>query len=181
MNIYVALLRGINVGGRNTLPMKELVALLEDLGCLNVRTYIQSGNVVLQSTGKSLSALAKQIGLKIKKHSGFEPHVLLLQLKDLERAISANPFPGAESDPKTLHFGFLESVPAKPDLDKLEMLRAKSEQFRLIDRVFYLHAPDGIGRSKLAARSEKLIGVAMTSRNWRTVSKIRDIARDMDE
>lgn len=181
MNTYVVLLRGINVGGRNTLPMKELVAVLEDLGCRNVRTYIQSGNVVLQSKNKSPSDLSQKISLGVKTRRGFEPYVLLLHLEDLKQAIAANPFPEAETDPRGLHFGFLDSVPSKPDLSKLKALKSGSERFQLINRVFYLHAPDGIGRSKLAASSEKLLGVSMTARNWRTVCKIRDMAEEFDQ
>lgn len=179
MNTYILLLSGINVGGRNSLPMRELVVLFEDLECRNVRTYIQSGNVVLQ-TDKSASSLAKQISSEIKKRRGFEPHALVLQLQEFERAITANPFREAESDPKGLHFGFLDSVPSKPDLRKLETLKAKSERFQLIDKVFYLHAPDGVGRSKLAASSESSLGVVMTDRNWRTVCKIRDMVEELD-
>lgn len=178
MNIYILLLRGINVGGRNVLPMKELVVLLKDLGCRYVRTYIQSGNVVFKTT-KSASGLSKQISPIIKKHHGFEPHALLLRLKDFKRAIAANPFPEAETDFKGLHFGFLDSGPTKPDLKKLETLRTKSERFQIIDKVFYLHAPDGVGRSKLAANCERLLGVSMIDRNWRTVCKIRDMAEEL--
>jgi len=180
MSIYIVLLRGINVGGRNTLPMKELVVLLEDLGCQNVKTYIQSGNAVLQSS-KTASRLSSQIGVEIKRRRGFEPHVLLLELKDFARAIAANPFPAeAESDPKGVHLGFLDTVPPQPDLDKISALAAKTERFQLINKVFFLHAPDGVGRSKLAANSEKLLGVAMTVRNWRTVSTIRDMAKEFE-
>jgi uncharacterized protein (DUF1697 family) len=181
MNTYVVFLRGINVGGRNTLPMKELVVLLEDIGCRNVRTYIQSGNVVLQSTNRSASGLSRAISLEVKKRRGFEPHVLLLRVNDFERAIAANPFPEAETDPTGLHFGFLDTVPSKPDLNKLESLKVKSERFQLIDKVFYLYAPDGVGRSKLAASSERLLGVSMTDRNWRTLCKIRDMAKELDQ
>lgn len=158
--------------------MKELVILLEDLGCQNVKTYIQSGNAVLQSS-ETASSLSSRVRLEIKRRRGFEPHVLLLELKDLKRAIAANPFPEAESDPKGLHFGFLDSAPSKPDLDKLAALAAKSERCQLVEKVFYLHAPDGVGRSKLAASSERLLGVAMTDRNWRTVSKLRDMAEEL--
>lgn len=77
-----------------------------------------------------------------------------------------------------MHYGFLSAVPSHPDLKKLASLKAESERFQLINKVFYLHAPDGVGRSRLAANSERLLGVAMTDRNWRTVSKIRDMARE---
>ncbi|WP_260292823.1 DUF1697 domain-containing protein [Sedimenticola hydrogenitrophicus] len=180
MNTYILLLRGINVGGRNSLPMRELVVLLEDLECRNVRTYIQSGNVVLQ-TGKGASSLAKQISSEVKKHHGFEPHALVLQLQEFEAAIATNPFREAESDPKGLHLGFLDSVPPNPDLRKLEALKANSERFQLIDKVFYLYAPEGVGRSRLAASSESLLGVTMTDRNWRTVCKIHDMVEESDQ
>ena len=106
MNSYVALLRGINVGGRNLLPMQALRALLEELGLHNVKTYIQSGNVVFQSGEANLAALATRISEQIEASHGFAPHVLLLPAADLQQAIAANPFPEAESEPKSLHVGF---------------------------------------------------------------------------
>jgi uncharacterized protein (DUF1697 family) len=176
MNTYIALFRGINVLGKNSLPMKKLVALLEGLGVKNVRTYIQSGNAVFQIAEKNSSQLAKQLAAEIKKHHGFEPHVLLLGLEAVNTAIAENPFPEAEADPSSLHLGFLASTPKNPDLEKLNSLKKASERFHLSDNVFYLHAPEGFGRSKLAASTEKLLGVPMTYRNWRTVCKIRELA-----
>ncbi|HET6725019.1 MAG TPA: DUF1697 domain-containing protein [Gammaproteobacteria bacterium] len=179
MNTYIVLIRGINVGGR-TLPMKDLVILLEDLGCHNVRTYIQSGNAVLQSNEKA-SDLTVSIVKAIKQHRGFSPSVLLLTRAELESAIAGNPFPEAEADPKALHYGFLSAVPSSLDLKRLDSLRMKSERCKLVNKVFYLHAPEGIGRSKLAANSERLLGVSMTDRNWRTVEKIRDMAKEISQ
>ena len=172
MKTYIALLRGINVGGSNILPMKNLRALLEELGGHSVKTYIQSGNVVFQHEAEDSSELSSKISAAIKKNHGFEPQVLLLDLVKMEQAIASNPFPQAESEPKTLHLYFLASIPQNPDLEMLDSLKKDNEQFKLIDRVFYLHAPDGIGRSKLAERAERALGVAATARNWRTVSKI---------
>lgn len=180
INTYVILIRGINVGGRNKLLMKKLVVILEELGCHNVKTYIQSGNVVLQSTSREIAEFSQQISQGIMQLNNFEPHVLILKAKDFLGAIKNNPFSEAESEPKTLHFGFLNSIPGNPDLDKLESLKSPSERFQLIDQVFYLHAPDGIGRSKLAAQSEKAIGVSMTSRNWCTVGKISELIGDLE-
>jgi len=180
MKIYVALLRGINVGGKNLLPMKELAAMLGDLGALKVKTYIQSGNVVFAWKDKNTSKLANEITAAIKKRRGFDPHVLLLELKDFERVIQQNPFPGeAEADPRALHAGFLAAVPERPDLKALESLKTDSERFRLIGKVFYLHAPEGVGRSKLAAKSERLLGVPMTDRNWRTVLTLWKMALEL--
>lgn len=177
MKTYITLFRGINVGGKNTLPMKELVALLEDIGCQNVKPYIQSGNVVFQSKVNEPSQLSNNISVEIMKRRGFEPFILLLGLEELEKAITNNPFPEAENDPMALHVGFLASAPKNPDLETLENLRKDSERFYLIDTVFYLHAPEGVGRSKLAANTERLLGVPMTDRNWRTVCKIKGMAQ----
>ena len=160
--------------------MKELVAILEGLGGQKIKTYIQSGNVVLQHEEKDAARLAGQISTEVKKKRGFEPHVLLLESKELEKAMAGNPFPEAESEPKTLHLGFLASVPTNPDLKKLESLKTNSERFLLKNTVFYLHAPEGVGRSKLAASAEKALGVPMTDRNWRTVCKIRDMVKALE-
>lgn len=178
MNTYILLLRGINVGGRNTLPMKQLVALLEGLDCHKVKTYIQSGNAVLQSN-KTATALTNQISKDIKLRFGFEARALIISLQEFEQAITANPFPAAEAEPKTLHLGFLEQVPSQPQLDKMASLATDNECFQLVGKLFYLHAPNGIGRSKLAANSEKLLGVPMTSRNWRTVEKLNEIITNL--
>ena len=176
MNTYIALFRGINVGGKNTLPMKELMVLLEDLGARKIKTYIQSGNAVFRHAEKNASQLSKKISVEIKKRRGFSPCVLVFGLDEMEKAMEENPFPDAEAGPSTLHLGFLASTPGNPDLKKLDSLKGKSERFHLSDRVFYLSAPEGVGRSKLAASAEKLIGVPMTDRNWRTVCKIREMA-----
>jgi uncharacterized protein (DUF1697 family) len=176
MNTYIALFRGINVGGKNSLPMKELVALLGNMGAKSVRTYIQSGNAVFQSAEKNPSQLPKTLAAEIKKRHGFEPYILILEVEAIKRAIAENPFPEAEADPNSLHLGFLASRPKSPNLEKLSNLKKESERFHLSDGVFYLHAPEGVGRSKLAASSEKLLGVPMTDRNWRTVCKVMEMA-----
>jgi uncharacterized protein (DUF1697 family) len=180
MSIFIALLRGINVGGKNSLPMKEFAAILEELGCRNVRTYIQSGNVVFRTTEKNASGLAERLGAEVEKRRGFAPSILLLELAELEQIVASNPFPEVENAPQTLHVGFLAAAPANPKLKMLEGRREKNERFRLIGSAFYLHAPDGIGRSKLAASSERLLGVPMTDRNWRTVSKALEMAQALD-
>ena len=176
MNTYVALFRGINVGGKNILPMKELTAVLEGLGSSNVQTYIQSGNVVFQTTKRGTQKLGRDIGAAIGASHQFVPRVLVLSIQDFRNAIASNPFPVGETDPKSLHLSFLESPPPSPDLAKLAALQSVNERFKLVGRVFYLHAPDGIGRSRLAANVEKALGVAGTARNWRTVNVILSLA-----
>ena len=162
------------------LPMKELASLLQKIGAERVQTYIQSGNAVFEYEGGESSELSAAISRGVKERFGFEPAVQLLGMQDLRDAISGNPFPEAESDPKTLHLGFLAATPKNPDLKALEALKKDSEGFRLTDRVFYLKAPEGVGRSKLAANSERLLGVPMTDRNWRTVCALMDMARRRD-
>ena len=176
MNTYIALLRGINVGGHNKLPMGELTEILEGLGLQDVETYIQSGNVVFQKDDVNPSELSERIKSAINERRGFAPQVLVLSAEELEGAVEANPFPEAVDEPKRLHFYFLADAPENPDLETLENVKVESERFALEGRVFYLHAPDGIGRSKLAARVEKALGVAATARNWRSVRKIKEMA-----
>ncbi|MEZ6081860.1 MAG: DUF1697 domain-containing protein [Pirellulaceae bacterium] len=176
---YVALIRGINVGGRNSLPMKDLKQLLERLDCSEVRTYIQSGNVVFRSSAPS-ARICQDIANSIEVNVGFRPHVVVLQESEFKRTIADNPFPEGESNPKALHFGFLEFVPSSPQLQELEALKVPSEKFALVGRVFYLFAPKGVGRSKIAAKSEKLLGVPMTDRNGNTISKILSILEEMN-
>ena len=178
MKTYIALFRGINVGGNNILPMKELVAVLDEMGLHNIKTYIQSGNAIFQSAEKNTASLALNISRAIKQSYGFEPKVLLIDGAALKQAILANPYPEAESEPNTLHLNFLASVPASPDWNALENLKSATERFKLIGDVLYLHAPDRMGKSKLYASLEKKLGVAMTTRNWRTVSKLMEMVRE---
>ena len=175
MTTYIALLRGINVGGKNKLPMKELRAVLEGLGASDVRTYIQSGNVVMQHGETETRALEVSISSAIEAAHGFAPRTLVLTAADLRQAAEANPFPEAIDEPKTLHLSFLATPSESPDLAKLEEVAKASERFHLGDGCFYLHAPEGIGRSKLAERVERVLGVPATARNWRTVSKLLEM------
>lgn len=176
MKTYIALFRGINVGGHNKLPMKELRALLGNLGYQNTDTYIQTGNVVFQTQENNKEEISDKISSGVEKNYGFKPGVLLLELEEMEKAIAGNPFPEAEAEHKSLHLIFLASTPKDPDLKSLENIKKDSERFVLKGKVFYLHAPDGIGRSKLAGKTEKSLGVSMTGRNWRTVQKIMMMA-----
>lgn len=173
---WIALLRGINVGGNNILPMKDLRDLLKGLGLQNVRTYIQSGNAVFESEKTDATQLGLAIADEIEKAFNFRPKILIISKRDLDRAINNNPYPEGTSDPKTLHLFFLSTAAVDANLSKLKELQKQTERFELIDRVFYLHAPEGIGRSKLAAQVEKNLGVAITARNLRSATKIAELA-----
>jgi uncharacterized protein (DUF1697 family) len=157
--------------------MKALKSLCEKNGCVDVQTYIQSGNVIFRSALSDASLIAKQLTDSVSRGHGFEPRVVVLTLDEIEHAAAGNPFPEAAKDPKSLHLFFLAEVPRKPDLKSFESLRTKNERFELKATTLYLHTPDGFGRSKLAARAEKLLGVAATARNWRTVTTLLEMAK----
>lgn len=174
MPIYFALFRGINVGGKNLLPMKTLTELMEREGFVETKTYIQSGNVLFKSSTAEAKRFAKVLGKAIQMSRGFEPDIFVLSLSELEDAVHANPFPA--DNPKALHLYFLAQVPEKPDFEGLNKVKVPSERFELIGKVFYLYAPEGIGRSKLAAKVEKQMGVKATARNWATVTALLQMA-----
>ena len=176
LKTYIALFRGINVGGNHVLPMKALRLVVEKNGCDHVQTYIQSGNVVFRSAVSDASRLAKQLSAAVSRSHGFEPRVLVLTRAELERAAAGNPFPEADQNPRSLHLFFLAERPKRADLKALEALQAKSERFALEGKIFYLHTPGGFGTSRLAARVERLLDVEATARNWRTVKALLDMA-----
>ena len=172
MASHAVLIRGINVGGRQILPMTELVAVLEDVGARQIRTYIQSGNAVFESAAGDCARLAAEIGAGINARRGFTPAVVVLERETLAKAVRDIPFAADAQDAKSVHLGFLACEPKQPDMDKLTALRRDSERFHLGDRVFYLYAPEGVGRSRLAAQAERLLGVPMTDRNLNTARKL---------
>jgi uncharacterized protein (DUF1697 family) len=181
MRTYIALFRGINVGGNHMLPMKDLKRLLEKQDCVDVRTYIQSGNAVFRTDAADVRRFSTRITAAISKSHGFEPRVLLLTRKELEAAAAANPFPEAGENPKNVHLFFLSESPAKPNLDGCRTLQTKTERFALTKAVFYIHTPDGFGTSKLAGRVEQMLGVKATARNWRTVTTLLEMAQAAGE
>src|SRR4030095_6324133 len=174
MATWIALLRGVG-GGIRPLPMRELAVALEGIGLKDVRTYIQSGNVVF-SSAKSAARLAGEIEGCIEKKFGFHSKTFVLSVPELQRAAKGNPFPQADEAPQTLHLFFLAKPAKAAQLDAMTELKAKSEQFVLKNKVFYFYTPQGFGISKLAAKAEGLLGRDATARNWRTVGKLLDIA-----
>ena len=176
MNTYIALLRGINVGGHHKLPMRELVLLLEALGLKNVKTYIQSGNVVFQSARTDRLKLSEEISTAVGESHRFTPQIFILDMEALQAAVAANPFPEGEDEPKSLLLYFLDAIPEDPDFSALEAVKTNTERYELIGSVFYLYAPDGIGRSKMAEKVGKGWNVSVTARNWRTVNKVMEMA-----
>jgi uncharacterized protein (DUF1697 family) len=178
MKTWIVLLRGVNVGGNNKLPMKALATELESLGFSDVRTYIQSGNVVCRGPGQKPDALAAVIRGAILGKFGFEPAVLAIEAADFAAAAAANPFSESTADMegRTVHLFFLDQAPKEVPRDRLEALRIASERWQLKGRVLYLHCPEGFGTSKLAIQAERILGVPATARNWRTVSTLLEMA-----
>jgi uncharacterized protein (DUF1697 family) len=176
MATWIALLRGVG-GGIRPLSMRDLVKELEGIGLKDVRTYIQSGNVIFSST-RAATRLAGEIERCIEKKFGFHSNTFVLSVDELRRAAAGNPFPQADAQPKTLHLFFLSQPPKAPQLDAMNELKAKSEQFALKGKVLYFYTPDGFGISKLATRLDRLLGVDMTARNWRTVGKLLELAKE---
>ncbi len=177
MPTWIAFLRGVNVLGKNSLPMRDLTAYLKKLNCADIRTYIQSGNVVFQCSEGKPESLSRRITSTIAREKGFEPAVIVLGEKDLAKAVAGNPFPKATVDPKSLHVFFLSAKPKSSNVESLEELRTKTERLAVKDKLLYLHTPDGFGKSKLAAAIERRLGVEATARNWRTVTKMLELAQ----
>jgi len=171
MKTYIALFRGINVGGKNILPMKELVSLLENNNYQNVKSYIQSDNVVLQ--GKNVSA--PKLKTLIAGRFGFTPDILVLKKSEFDSSVKHNPFNSAEG--KTAHFYFCSKKP-KINSELLNKYLAESEQYKTMGKMFYLYAPKGIGRSKLVSNIESCLGVPATGRNLNTINKLSEMLKN---
>ena len=176
MKTMIALFRGLNVGGSSSLPMTELKAQLEELGLQRVHTIIQSGNAIFEA--EPADDLAERIRAAIQEKYGVETFVWLLTPATLQRVLKENPFPQAEADPKSLHIYFMASKSKEGRWDKIEDLRKDNERYEIKGNVFYLHAPDGIGRSRLVAALEKQLGLPVTGRNWRSLNRILAAAQE---
>ncbi len=170
MKTYLVLLRGVNVGGKNILPMKELKNMLEQQGYQAVNTYIQSGNIVLQATKLNSQTISELIATNFS----FVVDVMILTAQQFEQCVANNPYPTFAGN--TVHFYFCAQTP-NFDEQKANALLAEGEAYQLIDDVLYLHAANGIGRSKLAAKLESCLGVSVTARNLNTVLKLQQMLR----
>jgi len=179
---YVALLRAINIGARNKIPMAGLKALFTDLGHEDVATYVQSGNVVFRSRAGTESRVAAEIEERITKEFGHDVTVLLRTPAELAKIAKGNPFLKGETDHKKLHVMFLDKRPAAKSIAGLDPDRSPPDVFEVSGRDIYLHFPTrGSGRSKLTiGYFEARLGVRGTARNWRTVTTLLDLARQAD-
>ena len=176
MATYLALLRGINVGGANKVPMKELRGLFEKLGYEDVQTYLQSGNVIFEGKSSTSKKLAAEIERAIAK--AFKPgvSVIVRTHRELERVASGNPFPTKGVKPSLLHVMFLAEPASAKAFKTLDPDRSPTDEFEVKGREIYLRFPSGSGRSKLTIDYfEKKLGTKATARNWNTVSNLLEL------
>jgi uncharacterized protein (DUF1697 family) len=173
---YVALLRGINLGAHNKVSMPDLRTLFGRLGAEDVETYVQSGNVVFKSADAP-AELTRAIEKRIRRDLSLDVTVLLRTQPQLARILTRNPFSDGGRDPTKLHVTFLAEKPDRTRVGGLDPQRAEPDEFRVVGEEIYLHCPNGYGRSKLTnAYFEKQLGVAATTRNWKTVTKLAELA-----
>jgi uncharacterized protein (DUF1697 family) len=178
METYLAILRGINVSGQKMMPMKELQSLMEGLHLEQVRTYIQSGNVVFQTEATDVKALAEKIAEKIADQFQFQVPVILRTAGELQAALACNPFL-QESQPETdkLHVTFLAEKPTQARIDQVMALPCAPDKCHISGREVFLYCPQGYGRTKLNnAFLEKKLGVTATTRNLKTVKQLISMA-----
>jgi uncharacterized protein (DUF1697 family) len=179
VTIYVALLRGINVGGRNRVKMADLRRICEDLGHRQVETYVQSGNVVFASDRSDADAIGAALADRISAVLGVSPACMVRSLDELGAVVAGNPFVDeVASDPTKVHCAFLSEEPADPSPFTFDMHPYAPERLVPGSGVLYLHLPGGIGRSRLAARlTSRSTEIEITIRNWRTVAALLETAQ----
>ena len=173
MTVHIALLRAVNVGGRSSVPMAALREVATDLGYDDVRTYIQSGNLVCTNT-KSASAVGRELEQAITEHFGVTTDVIVRTKAQLAKVVAGNPFLARGADPKQLHVVFAVST-AKIGI--ADLARYAPEEAQAIGKEVFLFLPDGVGRSKLAVDLARKAAVG-TMRNWNTVTKLLAMADD---
>jgi uncharacterized protein (DUF1697 family) len=171
MAVYVALLRGINVGRHRRVSMADVKEAFAAAGAEDPTTYLQSGNVLLESSLPA-AKLAPRLGKELQGRLGLDIAVLVRTRAQLARLIDRNPFPH-EKDGKKLHVAFLEAAPQRARIRRLDPERVAPDEFRVVSRHVYLHYPSGYGRSKLTNDYlEKQLAVRSTMRNWTTVTAL---------
>ncbi len=171
----VALLRGINVGGKNRLPMADLRDIFEAAGCGAVRTYIQSGNAVFEAARDLAEAVPEIVALAISERFGYETSVIVRSGEELRRIAASNPF-DTSGDPRFLLVAFLRDTPTADSVSRLDPDRSPPDEFVVRGRDIYLRYPNGVARSKLT--NEYLaaqLGTVSTMRNWRTVLRLLEM------
>ena len=169
--IYIGLLRGINVGGK-VLKMADLKDAVAELGFGGVKTYLQSGNLVFRASRAGSEALGAKIAKAIDVATGMDVHVMIRSAAEWDTVVDDNPFPAAVAAPKTLYAFILGRQPDKALTGDLAGKDFGTEQWKIVGDALYLHTPDGFGKSRLGNSIERMLKVPMTGRNWNTVLKL---------
>jgi uncharacterized protein (DUF1697 family) len=188
MASHVALLRGINVGGKNKVPMAELREVVTSLGHTGVSTYIQSGNVLFSTEETDTAELASALEAAIAGQFGINPAVVVLSRDELTRILSANPYRD-EPNPKCVHVAFLAAEPSQELLDRIKAAESAAaakgsrDTITAIGRALYLHTPDGYGNSELSEALFRITGtgrhkLAVTARNWSTSTTLLSLCEE---
>jgi uncharacterized protein (DUF1697 family) len=180
MLIYISMLRGINVGGHKRIKMDQLRESFEALDFEQVKTYIQSGNVVFKAGKLSPAALSRRIEERILSDFGFSASVISRTAEEMAGTIENNPFLNQSGiDPEKLHVAFLSEAPAPSALHKLAKLTLKPDQSRCLGREVYLYFPNGVSGSSLWKHPlDGVLSVVTTTRNWKTVNSLDQMCRD---
>jgi uncharacterized protein (DUF1697 family) len=175
MTTYIALLRAINVSGHRKIPMAELRTSCAALGWQDVRTYLQSGNVVFRTRATSAADLAARLGRRIARDFSHDVDVQIMSDKQWQRIVDTNPlWPPAGGDDRHYHATFLARPVSAKRFAGIPLPRQAGEQAALVGQVVFLHCPLGYGNTKLSnAFFEKALAVPATTRNWRTVLALR--------
>jgi uncharacterized protein (DUF1697 family) len=176
---WIALLRGINLGRAKRVAMADLRALLDDLGYENVETLQQSGNALFTAGRGSAASIGRTIETRLAGDVGVECTVIMRRHSELAKAVDANPFVGATADPKQLHAVFLSAKPPARNLAGFDPDEYAPDEVAVGDRVVYLRLPNGVAGSRLPAL-DKPLGVAATMRTWRTVTRLAELAAEID-
>lgn len=175
-NVYVALLRGINLGGKNKLPMKDLVAIFTDLGCREVSHFIQSGNILFQASSALVNRLPRLVGAKILDQFGFSSPVLIRSSEQLRDVSRNNPFSRAATE--KLHVAFLSDRPKPKDIAQLDPQRSPPDRFVVRGQEIYLSLPNGVAKTKLTnAYFDSKLATTSTLRNWNTLEKLIELTQ----
>jgi uncharacterized protein (DUF1697 family) len=175
---YVALLRGINVGGKNKLPMKDLVELFVDMGCRDVKSYIQSGNIIFDAPLALAKRAPKLVASQIVESFGYSVPIVVRSSQELRAVSRNNPFLKAISDTNLLHVAFLSEKPKVADVSKLDPNRSLPDQFVVRGREIYLCLPRGVAQSKLTnAYFDSNLATTCTWRNWNTLQKLIELTQ----
>lgn len=176
---HVALLRGINVGGRNRIPMRRLVDIFESAECTRVRTYIQSGNVVFDAPSGAIAQIPLRVSALIKEQLALDIQTVVRTASEFEQIAVANPFLSAhEGNLSALHVGFLAHRPSPDQVSAIDPDRSPPDECIHLDQELYLCCPNGIARTRFTSTYlDRTLGTTTTIRNWRTTLAVLDLVR----